>query len=251
MREFGLLKPDEIEVRQAKQDTYGIDLLLYKTARTDANILDRVIGSGFWQNDFKKIEGVLYGGIGIYSKDMKEWIWKWDAGSESNVEAEKGEASDAFKRAGSKWGIGRELYTSPKIRFAIDDVKLSKNGKCYDNFIVTEIGYDEAECINHLVVLDETTGRAFRWDSKAAYRPGSAALADKPEKKPDAKANTDLISKEERKLLFDLGKQIHGENVGDVVKAVCTARGISSSAQIPKEQYPAILNEVKEFKKSA
>ena len=251
MREFGLLTPDEIEVRQAKQDTYGIDLLLYKTARTDANILDRVIGSGFWQNDFKKIEGVLYGGVGIYSKELNEWIWKWDAGSESNVEAEKGEASDAFKRAGSKWGIGRELYTSPKIRFAIDDVKLSKNGKCYDNFVVTAIGYDEAECINHLVVMDETTGKAFKWDAKGGYRPGSVAPSDKPKKPEKADGEGELISKDERKLLFDLGKQIHGENVGEVVKAVCTARGIESSAKITKALYPTILNEVKEYKKSA
>lgn len=251
MREFGLLGPDEIEVRQAKQDSYGIDLLLYKTARTDANILDRVVGYEKWQNDFKRIEGVLYGGVGIYNADLKEWIWKWDAGSESNVEAEKGEASDAFKRAGSKWGIGRELYTSPKIRFAIDDVKLSKNGKCYDNFVVTEIGYDDGECISHLVVLDETTGKTFKWDAKGAYRPGSAVPAEKAEKKADKPADSDMISKEERKLLFDLGKQIHGEEVGEVVKAVCTARGISSSAQIPKALYPEILNEVKDYKKTA
>src|ERR1700710_2501614 len=38
------------------------------------------------------------------------WVWKWDTGSESKVEAEKGQASDSFKRAAVKWGIGRFLY---------------------------------------------------------------------------------------------------------------------------------------------
>lgn len=95
MKRFGLLTPSEIEVRQAKIDKWGVDLLLYKTARTDANILDRVVGENNWQNDFKTIGDVLYGGIGI-RQDNDEWIWKWDAGSESNMEKEKGEASDAL-----------------------------------------------------------------------------------------------------------------------------------------------------------
>ena len=248
MREFGLLTPSEIEVRQAKQDDYGIDLLLYKTARTDANVLDRIVGRDNWQNDFKEVDGVLYGGIGIWNAERNEWVWKWDAGSESNMEAEKGRASDAFKRAGFKFGIGRELYTSPRIRFRISDVKLNeRNKKCYDNFVVTEIGYDADECMNHLVVLDETTGKEFKWDAKGVFRPESPS----PENKGSKAADDSLISKAERKLLFDLGKQIHGDGVGEAVKAVCTARGIASSADIPKAQFPEILNEVKNWKKSA
>lgn len=42
--------------------------------------------------------------------EESEWVWKWDTGSESNVEKEKGQVSDAFKRAAVKWGIGRFLY---------------------------------------------------------------------------------------------------------------------------------------------
>jgi hypothetical protein len=38
------------------------------------------------------------------------WVWKSDTGSESNVEKDKGHASDAFKRACVAWGIGRFLY---------------------------------------------------------------------------------------------------------------------------------------------
>ena len=39
---------------------------------------------------------------------------------------EKGEASDSFKRAGFKWGIGRELYTSPFIYISADKCNIQE-----------------------------------------------------------------------------------------------------------------------------
>ena len=107
MKQFRLLKAEEIECRVSRVTQKGVVLLLYKTARTDADLLDETFTPFGWKNDFKLIDGVLYGGIGILHDG--EWIWKWDAGTESNTEAEKGRASDAFKRAGFKWGLGTEL----------------------------------------------------------------------------------------------------------------------------------------------
>jgi hypothetical protein len=37
-------------------------------------------------------------------------VWKSDGAGDSDVEAEKGAVSDAFKRAAVKWGVGRYLY---------------------------------------------------------------------------------------------------------------------------------------------
>lgn len=173
MNKFRLLKTDEIECRIAQVKSNGISLLLYKTARTDANILDEIIGDNCWQNDFKVIDGVLYGGIGIKERPLEKdslWIWKWDAGTESNTEAEKGRASDAFKRAGFKWGIGRELYTAPFIWLSKDKCNIiTENGhfKCYDKFEVSEIGYNENEEISSLVIINEKTRvEVFRWTLK-------------------------------------------------------------------------------------
>lgn len=154
MNKFRLLKADEIECRIASVKAQGLSLLLYKTARTDANLLDETFGEANWQNDFKVIDGVLYGGIGI--KIENDWIWKWDAGTESNTEAEKGRASDAFKRAGFKWGIGRELYTAPFVYVPNTKCKI-ENGKCYDKFEVKEIGYNEAGEITSLVIVNIST----------------------------------------------------------------------------------------------
>lgn len=161
MNKFRLLNADEIECRISSVNEKGLSLLLYKTARTDANILDETVGPENWANDFKVVDGVLYGEISIYDPQLDRWVSKWDAGTESNTEAEKGRASDAFKRAGFKWGIGRELYTAPFIWITPDKCSIEdRKGRkaCFDTFRVVEIGYDEKNEINKLIIANEKRG---------------------------------------------------------------------------------------------
>lgn len=160
MNKFRLLNADEIECRIAQVEPGYITLLLYKTARTDANLLDDTVGPENWENDFKIVDGVLYGGIGIRTESGM--VWKWDAGTESNTEAEKGRASDAFKRAGFKWGIGRELYTAPFIKIGKELCYIFKDErsgklKCYDKFEVSEISYNDKREITNLVIINSKT----------------------------------------------------------------------------------------------
>lgn len=109
------LKPDEIEVRVGTVGAKGVTMLLYKNARVDRQILDETFGQLNWQDRYSEHKGNLFCSIGVYDADKKEWVWKEDCGTESMTEKEKGEASDAFKRAGFRWGIGIELYSSPFI----------------------------------------------------------------------------------------------------------------------------------------
>lgn len=109
------LKPDEIDVRVGTVGAKGVTLLLYKNARVDRQILDDTYGQMGWQCNYSEHKGNLFCAIGVYDEAKKEWVWKEDCGTESQTEKEKGEASDAFKRAGFRWGIGIELYTSPFI----------------------------------------------------------------------------------------------------------------------------------------
>ena len=160
MNGFRLLTADEIECRISQISDKGLSLLLYKTARTDANMLDEKYGPFEWQNDFKAVDGVLYGGIGIELNDG-EWVWKWDAGTESNTEAEKGRASDAFKRAGFKWGIGRELYTAPRIWISADKCNI-KDRRCFDTFEVEKIAYNDKQEISGISILCNGK-RCFVW----------------------------------------------------------------------------------------
>jgi len=93
-------------------------ILAYKDARVDMNRLDAICGPDGWQRDHKELKGNIYCGVGI--KCGGEWVWKWDCGSESFTEKEKGESSDSFKRACFNWGIGRELYSYPVIKVKLN-----------------------------------------------------------------------------------------------------------------------------------
>lgn len=151
------LNADEIECRVAQVTANGCSLLLYKTARVDRAILDEHFGAINWQNDFKVIDGKMYGGIGIRDANAPGWVWKWDCGTESNTEAEKGQASDCFKRAGFKWGIGVELYTAPFIWVNCKTEKNEKNKYIVSDrktFSVKKIEYSEKGDITQLEIID-------------------------------------------------------------------------------------------------
>lgn len=123
---FRKLTANDVEARVQSADENGFVLLIYKNARVDQNILDETFTPFGWQNKYEDVKGNLYCSIGIRTANG-EWIWKSNCGTESNTEKEKGEASDAFKRAGFTLGIGRELYTSPKIK--IKGHTVQRNGK--------------------------------------------------------------------------------------------------------------------------
>ena len=53
---FPLLTKDQIEVRVGQVSAKGCTLLLYKTSRTDSEILDKVVGQGNWQKRFYRKE---------------------------------------------------------------------------------------------------------------------------------------------------------------------------------------------------
>lgn len=182
MKQFRLLKKDEIECRVSRISEKGVVLLLYKTARTDADLLDETVGHLNWQNGFEVIDGTLYGYTEIWDAEKKQWIHKTDAGTESNTEAEKGRASDAFKRAGFKWGIGRELYSAPFtfIPAGKCNIKKSESGRlsCFDEFEVGAIDYDEQERICYLVItLKGVT--VFEWGEPSRKQDPNVYICEK------------------------------------------------------------------------
>ena len=170
MCKFRDLKADEIDVRVQSVKIYegkpsSIVLLLYKDARCDMNILDETVGADNWQNKFYENKGILFCSLGINTNYDKpelgdRWVWKDDAGVESNTEAEKGNASDARKRAGFAWGIGRELYTSPFIKVKAEDCRIT-NGKCHDNFEVEKIKIENKRMVGLAIKNTSTNKRCF------------------------------------------------------------------------------------------
>ncbi|NRA91246.1 MAG: hypothetical protein HRU26_00935 [Psychroserpens sp.] len=133
------LEVGDIDFKPAQVNVFGdnvfCNILAYKDARVDMHRLDEVVGQENWQNEYKRdSNGVLQCGIGIRVEYIngdvfsKDWVWKWSNGTPSQFEKEKGEYSDAFKRAGFMWGIGRELYDYPQIRVTLMEKEYTRTG---------------------------------------------------------------------------------------------------------------------------
>lgn len=178
---FPLLKADDIECRVGTvKENEGYSLLLYKTARTDAKYLDQVVGAMNWQVKYYLLNDVLFCSIGVYNEERNEWIWKDDCGSETEVEKEKGQSSDAFKRAGFRWSIGRsELYSAPFIWIKEEGVnKLSLKKRRWE---VKSISYNANKEIETLEIVNEKGEVVYSYGLKKTQVGNSPKTIEKKE----------------------------------------------------------------------
>lgn len=195
-----LLRADEIECRAQSVKSNGCILLLYKDARTDMNLLDETFGNGNWQRSHEVINDNLFCNLDIWDLDKKCWVRKQDVGVESNTEKEKGQASDAFKRAGFNVGIGRELYTAPFIwiNLTADEVDNSKGKPSLSfkvKFHVSKIGYNDKREIVKLEIKDQA-GKVRYTLGAEQPKPKTVKATDSIESfKKELKDATDLLNR--------------------------------------------------------
>lgn len=187
MDEIRLLGKEDIDVRVAQTTTYNnvvkVSLLLYKDARVDMKIMDELFTPMGWKRTHKLIGDRLYCQVEVWDAEKKEWICKEDVGVESNTEAEKGQASDSFKRACVNWGIGRELYTAPKIVVELNEKEYTKdqNGriKVWASFTVKSIDYDKkTRTITSLEIEDRFGNVRFSMGSPVTQKPAAKEPSD-------------------------------------------------------------------------
>jgi hypothetical protein len=108
-----------------KIGTGKVNMVAYIDSRDVQNRLDAVCKIDGWQDSYHAEAGKLFCKLSI--RCGQDWITKSDAGMDSAISADKGAASDAFKRAAVKFGIGRYIYDLPNL---IIDTKPYK-GKDY------------------------------------------------------------------------------------------------------------------------
>lgn len=235
------LKPEEIEIRVQQVTEKGAQLLLYKDSRCDKRILDETFGIFGWENRYEEIKGNLFCTISIYDDEKQQWIDKCDCGTESFSEKEKGEASDAFKRAGFNVGIGRELYTRI-FYFASVPTKKNDKGKYdlvnkYEKFTVAEISTnEETEKIEKIKIVDSKGNIVFSYGyPKTTAKKEEIKKMDKPVEMIEEGQVTAI-----RILLKD-----HEE----LKKAVYKKLGIVSSKEMPskltKAQGTSLIKQLK------
>lgn len=95
----------------------------YIDARDVMERLDEACGPENWQCSYPHANGKTVCSISVRvtrEDGSSEWISKADGAGDSDVEAEKGAMSDAFKRCAVRFGIGRYLYDIPATWVAIE-----------------------------------------------------------------------------------------------------------------------------------
>ncbi|CEG08752.1 DNA damage response protein A [Afipia felis] len=105
-------QPYEGEVKdgKAKPDDKMGKPICYVDARAVMDRLDTVCGPDGWQDTYTPgLANSIVCNIGV-RMPSGDWLWKADGAGATDVEGEKGMLSDAFKRAGVRWGISRYLY---------------------------------------------------------------------------------------------------------------------------------------------
>lgn len=199
MKTIRPLKADEIEVRLSQGVKGNVvqdkgTFLLYKDARCDMRILDEVFTPFGWQREHKELNGTIYCGVSIKNPDNGEWITKWDCGSESDIEKQKGLSSDSFKRACFNWGIGIELYTAPRITIEFTEYEKTHGGRIF-GLAVSKIEYDNGR-ISQLTIVDGFGNVRFTYNmnAKAQTRTAHAATTQPQASQPTSEKNYDLTN---------------------------------------------------------
>lgn len=235
---FRALRADEVECRigQVSKTGKGLSLLLYKTSRTDMALLDETVGPMDWQVSYEEVKGVLNCTLSLFDEGRGEWVSKQAAGTESNMEAAKGESSDALKRAGFLWGIGRELYTAPFIWVKAQDCNLVKDNKgvyqCYDTFAVDSMEVQDGHITTLSIANEKTHKVVYRWQVNGKTAPKRTQA--KPE--PAAQAQIDALQEECNEFAFMKGKE-----VADVLDALEKTKAVQAAGFVQWKDAPSAV----------
>lgn len=166
-------------------------ILAYKDARVDMNRLNEVCGVLGWQRRHTRENKNCI--ISIWDKENKQWVSKEDTGSESNAEAQKGLASDSFKRACFNLGIGIELYDYPIISIKLKANEFDKaKGKATWDFKLKEWVWSSEFVdgkLTKLSAVDNNRELRYSYDvnniaKKQPVKPAATNKPTKPKVKP-------------------------------------------------------------------
>ena len=230
---FRLLRADEIDARIATCGSWGVQLLLYKDARCDMNILDETVGALNWQRRHTRDNANCI--VSIWDSEKGQWIEKEDTGTESNTEREKGLASDSFKRACFNWGIGRELYTAPQMFVRAADLKTleERNGKwtCRDAFQVEDVQYSDRTIV-YVRIRNLKTGKEIEYGEPSDALTQKEALLKQPISATKALA-----------LQMTLGER--GVNIGKLLSQY----GVDDITELTEGQHMDIISRLQRAEK--
>ena len=226
--------PHKWRVQSFSKNKPSATVVAYIDSRNASDQLNEYAIYG-WSDEYYEVAGNTYCKVGIVMPDGTTQ-WRSDCGVESNQDAEKGQASDAFKRACVKWGIGRFLYNLDIEYVNANEVKTQSNWP----YAVDEQGkriWDMTEYINNrkmggvkpAPIANSTAPitQVTTTESKPALQPNSSFDTD--DRKAKALASLKkvksvstvkgLIAKQKEFKDSEQGKDfVSGATIEDVVK---------------------------------
>ncbi len=113
-------------IGQVSKDGSKATAFAYLDAREVYKRLDDVCGVGGWQDKIIEIKDGFICELSILIDG--NWVTKTDAADFTDMEAIKGGASSALKRAAAVWGVGRYLYYLPPVWVKTRVLYTKKNG---------------------------------------------------------------------------------------------------------------------------
>lgn len=159
------------------------------------DVMQRLDAHCVWQREHREIKGHIYAGIGILIDG--QWVWRWDCGTESNTEAEKGESSDSFKRAAVNFGVGRFLYDLGMVYLPANEKKTQGNYP----YVVDGNGKQVYDLTKHINGMD----------SKKPISPPRSTPPPKPEPQT-AKRRLWIASGQDKDRIAAAAKEVLGVN---------------------------------------
>lgn len=161
------LRADEIELKpcQLAKDLSWVQLLCYKTSRVDMQILTETFGLK-WKSEYKMVGESLFCTISVYDTDINEWISRTDCGEKGaseGISEEKAYATSAFKRAGTQFGIGAALYSTPRIYINLYRSDIRNNKLIPNRFYVSKLEYDTDGNITVIEISDTDNRLRYQW----------------------------------------------------------------------------------------
>lgn len=187
---FRAPKAEELEIRVQQAKNGKTKLLTYIDSRAAVLLLNETVGAFGWQSDFKEVNGLTICCMSIWDNEKQQWITKSDTGAESNLEANKGLISDAYKRCLARWGFTC-LYTAPEIVLPYED-KFAK-------LKVSEVTFDSDYAdgnMTRLILVDKNNKEVFKWDKENGTTCNAEApLEYNPDSKPPVKKDSKPIYK--------------------------------------------------------
>lgn len=166
------LTASEIEVKPCTiaKDKSWVQILLYKTSRCDMQILTELYGS-HWKSEYNMVGNGLFCTISVYDQELGEWISRSDCGEkDAGISEDKSWATSAFKRAATQFGIGMELYNTPRIKLTANE-KWFWDGKLTMTFSVKSIEWD-GDTLKSLVIVDRFDNIVYNYGQQSKQQSG-------------------------------------------------------------------------------